>query len=108
VVTLSPIEKLAAFRGDLPVALSTVSTITVVDRPWQCLRGVRAPGTGLPGVVAYGVRLATGGAPDFAALHGRGPAVKVDLVAGAPFGCLLVTVADPVGTVRALQAGIRA
>lgn len=73
---------------------------------WERLAAFRGPGTGLPGVVAYGVRLATGTAPDFAALHGRGPAVRVEMVAGAPFGRLLVTVEDPVATVAVIGAAL--
>lgn len=103
VVGLSFVERLAAFRGDVRVPLRKVSSITVDEHPWRALRGFRAPGTGVPGVLAYGTRLVTGGAPDFAALHGRGPAVRVDLAPGAPFGRLLVTVNDPVGTVAAAQ-----
>lgn len=103
IVELSFIERLAAFHGDVRVPLPKVSSIAVQPHPWTALRGVRAPGTGVPGVIAYGTRLVTGGAPDFAALHGRGPAVRVDLCAGAPFGRLLVTVDDPIGTVAAVQ-----
>ena len=103
VIELSFLEQLAAFRGNVRVPLATVSSIVVEPRPWSALRGFRAPGTGLPGVIAYGTRLVTGGAPDFAALHGRGPAVRVELCAGAPFGRLLVTVDDPVAAVAAAQ-----
>ena len=102
-IRLSFLEKLAAFRGDVCVPLASVESISVDERPWQSLRGFRAPGTGLPGVIAYGVRLATGGAPDFAALHGRGPAVRVELAAGAALGRLLVTVSDPLTTVTVLR-----
>jgi hypothetical protein len=105
VVQLSFLEKLAAFRGDLEVPLASIDTIVVEDQPWGALRGFRAPGTGLPGVIAYGTRLVTGGAPDFAALHGRRPAVRIELRAGAPFGRLLVTVDDPAGAVAAVPRG---
>jgi len=105
VVKLSFWEKLAAFRSEVRVPLSTVSTIVVEERPWGTLRGFRAPGTGLPGVIAYGTRLVTGGAPDFAALHGRGPAVRIELRPGAAFGRLLVTVDDPAGAVAAARRG---
>jgi hypothetical protein len=108
VVKLSLWERVAAFRGDVTVPLSAVSSIAVEDRPWDALRGFRAPGTGVPGVIAYGTRLVTGGAPDFAALHGRGPAVRVELAPGAPFGRLLITVEDPVSTVAAAQRGVSA
>ena len=71
--------------------------------PYSALRGIRAPGTGVPRMCAYGVRLMTGGRPDFAAVHGRGPAVRVELGPDAPFGRLLVTVDDPQTEVAALQ-----
>jgi hypothetical protein len=103
VLELSSMERLAAFRGDVCVRLETVQAVTVDENPWGALRGVRAPGTGLPGVIAYGVRLATGGAPDFAALHGRGPALRIDLKPGAPFGRLLVTVPEPDATAAAIR-----
>jgi hypothetical protein len=104
VLRLSPLEKVAAIRGDIQVPLSQVVAVAVEDRPWRYLRGFRAPGTGFPGVIAYGVRLATGGAPDFAALRGRGPAIRVDLCAGARYGRLLVTVPDAAGTAANVHA----
>ena len=57
-------------------------------------------------MVAYGVRRVTGGAPDFAAVHGCGPAVRIDLAPGAPFGRLVVTVDDIERTVEAVRAGV--
>jgi hypothetical protein len=103
VVSLSGAEQLAAMRGDVRVPLSAVQAVSVDIDPWCALRGIRAPGTGFPGVVAYGVRRLTGDRPDFAAVHGRGPAVRVELGPEAPFGRLLVTVDDPEGTVAALR-----
>lgn len=106
VLRLSALEKIAAVRGDIQVPLSQVEAVAVEEQPWRHLRGIRAPGTGFPGVIAYGVRLATGGAPDFAALRGRGPAVRVDLCAGARYGRLLVTVPDAAGTAATVHAGL--
>jgi len=106
VVKLSQIEQLAAFRGDVHVPLSAVEAVNVEECPYNSLRGLRAPGTGVPGMCAYGVRLLTGGRPDFAALHGRGPGLRVDLGEGAPFGRLLITVVDPAATAAALRGGI--
>lgn len=105
VVELSFLERVAAFRGEVRVPLAKVSAIEVDERPWCALRGLRAPGTGVPGVIAYGTRLVTGGAPDFAALHGRGPAVRIELCEGASFGRLLITVDDPAGAVAACRRG---
>jgi len=106
VIRLSQIEQLAAFRGDVHVPLSAVADVSVQNDPYDSLRGFRAPGTGVPGMCAYGVRLLTGGRPDFAALHGRGPGLRVDLGPGAPFGRLLITVDDPAGAVAAVQGGL--
>jgi hypothetical protein len=105
-VRLSFLEAIAAFRGDVRIPLSCVEQVTVESRPWRALRGFRAPGTGLPGVIAYGIRLATGGSPDFAALHGRGPAVRVECRPGAAFGRLLVTVEDPDATTTEIRRAL--
>jgi len=51
--------------------------------------GHRAPGTGLPRVIAVGTRQG-GFGKDFAAVHGTGPAVVVELE-GAEYGRLIVT-----------------
>jgi hypothetical protein len=105
IIRLSGVERAAAMRREVRVPLSCVESVCTESDPWGALRGVRAPGTGIPGVVAYGVRRITGGAPDFAAVHGSGPAVRIDLVPGAAFGRLVVTVDDAdqaVARVRAL------
>ncbi|MGI9185071.1 MAG: hypothetical protein ACR2GZ_08925 [Solirubrobacteraceae bacterium] len=107
-VSLTGLEKLAAMYAGVRVPLAAVSTIAVESDPWGALRGIRAPGTGIPGVIAYGVRRATGGRPDFAAVHGRGPAIRVELGAAARFARLLVTVADPAGTVATVTRATRA
>ncbi len=106
VVSLSPLERLAAFRREVRVPLSTLEAVAADPDPWSALRGMRAPGTGIPGVVAYGVRRMTGSAPDFAAVHGRGPAVRVELAPGARFARLVVTVADAESTVEAVRRGV--
>ena len=51
---------------------SAVTAVRVVDDPWPELRGMRAPGTGLPNVIAVGTRRG-GFGKDFAAVHGNGP-----------------------------------
>ena len=107
VVTLSPFERMAALHGDVRVPLGAVSEICLESDPWCALRGIRAPGTGFPGVIAYGVRRGTGGRPDFAAVLGRGAAVRVELAEGAPYARLLVTVADPQATVAAVTGAAR-
>ena len=103
-VRMSGWERAAAFHGDFSVPLSAVREIAVEPKPWSALRGIRAPGTGWPGVIAYGVRRMTGDRPDFAAIRGRGPAVRIELDPPAEFTRLLISVADPAETVAGLRA----
>jgi hypothetical protein len=102
------LERLAACRRDVRVPLGAVTAVQTDLDPWCALRGVRAPGTGIPGMIAYGTRRMTGARPDFAAVHGQGPAVRVELAPEAQFGRLVVTVDDPQATVTAIRAGLRA
>jgi hypothetical protein len=106
VVRLSGLERVAALRREVRVPLTAVVTVVTEPDPWCALRGMRAPGTGIPGVVAYGVRRMTGARPDFAAVHGREPAVRVELGPGSTFGRLVVTVPDPAATVAMIRAGV--
>ncbi len=103
VVGLSWLEKLGAFRGDVRVPLRAVRAVEADPEPWAALRGIRSPGTGIPGVIALGTRRYAGGR-DFAALRGRGPAVRVDLDEQAPFGRLVVSVPDTENAVAAIHA----
>jgi len=108
VVGLTRLEKLAALRGDVRVPLSAVRSVVVEPHPWLALRGVRAPGTGLPGVVAYGVRRLTGDRMDFAALRARQPAIRVELDAPSQFARLLVSLADPASAAASIRAAAAA
>jgi hypothetical protein len=107
VVRLSVTERLAAMHGDVRVPLDAIQEISAEPHPWCELRGIRSPGTGFPGVIAYGVRRLTGDRPDFVAVWGRRPAIRVQLTPDAPFARLLVTVADPAATVAAVRRGLR-
>lgn len=102
VVRLSPLGKLGAFRGDVRVPLRTVRSVCVELHPWSALRGIRGPGTGIPGMIALDTRRFPGG-EDFAAIEGRRPAVRADLAAESPFGRLVVPVRDPENTVAAIR-----
>jgi len=92
VLHLGPREKAEGMHGDIRVPLTAVTSVRVVPDAWPELRGVRAPGTGLPNVIAVGTRRGSFG-KDFAAVHGQGPAVVVDLT-GAAYGRLVVTTED--------------
>jgi hypothetical protein len=99
---LSTMEKAEAVHGNVRVPLTAVQDVRLVDDPWPELRGIRAPGTGIPGKIAVGTRRG-GFGKDFAVVHGKGAAVVVEL-AEADFQRLVVTddsAADVVAAIRA-------
>jgi hypothetical protein len=102
VVQMSSLEKLGALRGDVRVPLSTVQSAEVEPRPWGALRGIRI-GTGIPGVIALGIRRFAHG-QDFTAVVGDKPAVRVDLSQESPFARLVVSVDDPDTTLAAIRS----
>jgi hypothetical protein len=107
VLHLQAHEKAEGFHGDIRMPLSAVISVRVVPDAWPELRGIRAPGTGLPNVVDVGTRRGAFG-KDFAAVHGKGPAVVVDL-SGTEFGRLVVTTEDASAVAEAIReaAGMR-
>jgi hypothetical protein len=99
----SALEMLGALHGDVAVPLAQVSAVSVETQPWRALRGLRF-GTGIPWVIAYGIRFGLGGGRrDFALVRGGGPAVRVECGADAPFARLLVTVRDPEATTAMIR-----
>jgi hypothetical protein len=101
VVKMAEVEKFEAMHTDLHVPLATVRAVRVVDDAWPELRGIRAPGTGIPGVIAVGTRRGSFG-KDFAVVHGRETAVVVEL-AGAPYSRLIVTNAEAENIAAAIR-----
>lgn len=101
VLNLTGFEKLEGFHGDIRVPISAVRDVRLTREPWSELRGIRAPGTGVPGVVAVGTRRGSD-LKDFAAVHGKGPAVVVELE-GAEYGRLVVSEDDAESSVLELR-----
>lgn len=102
VLRLSPREKFGALHDDVRVPLQAVRDIAVSDVPFDELRGLRAPGTGLPRRIALGTWRYRGG-KDFAALYRGKPAVIVSLQ-DAPFGRLLVSADDAADVAARIRA----
>ena len=92
-VHLRPMEKLGAFHGDVLVAVDRITRVRVVADAWSELRGIRAPGTGWPGVIALGTRRGTFG-KDFAAVYGHRPGVVIEM-SNAEFERIIVSCDDP-------------
>ena len=104
VLRLHGLEKAEGVHGDIRVPLSAVRAVRSVDDPWPELRGIRAPGTGIPGKVAVGTRRG-GFGKDFAAVHGKGPAVVVELD-GADFSRLVVTTDAAAARARTIERAL--
>jgi len=90
---LTRLEHVEGFRRDLAAPVGSVTAARVVADPWAELRGIRAPGTGVPGRVAVGTRRGSFG-KDFAAVHGKVPGIVVEF-SGQEFQRWVVTVDDP-------------
>ena len=108
VVRLSGLERLGAFRLSEPSAqLSAIREVKTALDPWRELRGLRAPGTGFPGVIALGTRRGQG-FRDFSAVYGRGPGVVVELD-DTPWSRFVVTTRDgsPEDAVARIEAARR-
>jgi hypothetical protein len=101
-VRLTAFERLAAMRGDVVMPVASVAGVRKLDRALDALRGIRAPGTGLPGVLSDGTRRGSFGR-DFVAVFGRGPGVVIEL-RDAPFKQLVLSVADADSVRELVQA----
>ncbi len=78
IVRLGRWESIGAMRGTLRIPVAQVLSARAVPDAWAQLRGIRAPGTGWPGVIALGTRRGSFG-KDFTAVYRHGPAVVVEL-----------------------------
>ena len=104
VLHLRSLEKAEGMHSDIRVPLATVRAVRAVDDPWPELRGIRAPGTGVPNVIAVGTRRG-GFGKDFAAVHGKGPAVVVDLE-NTGYGRLVVTADDAADRAKTIAEAV--
>jgi hypothetical protein len=92
-VRLSTWERLAGLRGDVVVPREAIRSCEVLDQPFSARQGLRAPGTGFPGVIAYGTYRHSG-SKDFLALLRGQRAVRLTL-ANQTFSALLIGTPDP-------------
>ncbi|MFM9151674.1 MAG: hypothetical protein ACKOPU_05315 [Candidatus Planktophila sp.] len=76
-------EKIFAFHGNPRAKISDLISTTESNRPWstEVLRGVRAPGTGIPYLVLLGTMRYRRG-KDFTAIYKRGPVRIYEFSAG--------------------------
>lgn len=102
VVRLTPLERLGALRGDVRVPLVAVRSVSVAARPWEALRGIRAPGTGFPGLTMLGTCRGRFG-KDFAAVYRKSTAVLIEL-RDHEFERLLVCTRTPEGDAASISS----
>jgi hypothetical protein len=96
VVTLTAAEKAFALRGGIRVAAAHVADVTVVPEGIKAVRGLRAPGLGLPGVRAVGTWRRRGW-KEFVSVRRGQPALRITLD-GPGFDSLLIGTDDPAAT----------
>ena len=102
VLHLSRLERIGGMvGGDIAAPLDAVTAVRVASDPSRELRGMRAPGTGWPGVIALGHRRGNG-VHDFAAVYHNRPAVVVELD-GQRFDRLVVSCDDPEAVAAAIS-----
>jgi hypothetical protein len=102
VVCLSLLERIGAFvRNEPRVPVTSVRSVRAVADGWPELRGYRAPGTGLPGVIMLGT-VRRRGERDFAAVYRHGSAIVVELQ-GATWSRFVVTTDAAEATVAAIS-----
>jgi hypothetical protein len=82
-LNLSPLEILGAFHLSPEVALSEVESVEIVENPWtrDVLKGIRAPGTGIPFVIMLGTLRYSKG-KDLVVIYRRKPAAIITFKSG--------------------------
>jgi hypothetical protein len=105
VVRLTAFEKAESLHGDVRVRAEDVQDIDVVDDAMAAVRGLRAPGTGIPRLVAVGTYRRRG-AKQFAVVHHdtrRGVRIRLAPQADG-LSELIVGCAEPDAVVARLDA----
>jgi hypothetical protein len=103
VVALSAFERAESFHGDIRVPLSSVRSVAVVDNLFSEVHGMRAPGTGIPGMTMVGTLIAKG-EKTFAVIHHDGHRGVRIALEGEQFVQLLVGCDDPESVAAAITA----
>ena len=83
VLSLSRLEKVAALHGDIVANKSDLISRKVVENPWRSglLKGVRAPGTGLPFYLLLGTMKYKNG-KDFTIIYRNKPVEVFEFKSG--------------------------
>jgi hypothetical protein len=100
-VEMTRLERIGSFHASFAVPLSSVIGVRASTDAWKELRGMRAPGTGIPGVIMLGTCRGAFG-KDFCVVRGHGPGVVIDLT-GSEFARLVISDAQAPITAERLR-----
>jgi hypothetical protein len=102
ILELSFWERVGALHSSPRVSLNAVTKVEFIDNLWsnKVLRGVRAPGTGIPYKVLLGTMRGRE-FRDFTAIKGRGAGVEICLNEG-PFERWIFTLRQPKSEIESL------
>ncbi len=104
-LVLTRTERLVGFHGNITAPLTSIAAVRAADDLWSEVRGMRAPGIGIPGVLVVG-SLRGGFGRDFAAVHRPGSGVVLEFD-GEPFRRWVVSLEDCHGVVAELLTASR-
>jgi len=94
-VELSFLEKLGALHGNVSVPRSAVQDVRVVEQPFSEIKGIRFPGTRVPGLAALGT-WRRGKERDFVFVYRGQAGVVIDVdPRAAPYQRIIVSSSDP-------------
>ena len=105
VIELSDLEKVEALHGDLRIPLTSVRQVDVLDEPLKELRGLRVPGTAIPGRTAVGTWRSRDG-KTFVVEHNRSRAIRLRL-SGSDYDQVIVGTDDPEGLAATITRATR-
>ena len=102
-LNLSRMEMIGALHSSPEAKLSDIESVEVAENPWssEYLKGVRAPGTGIPFRVLLGTMKYRGG-KDFCAIYRRTPSAIITMKTG-PFKRWIFEIKD-MEEIKALEA----
>lgn len=78
-VVFGPLERAAALMGDVRFSLDQVASTSVAVDPFSAVRGIRAPGFAVPGIVALGTWRSRRHGRSIVAAYRHRPAVVVEV-----------------------------
>lgn len=103
-IHLTPAEKaLALRREDITVPRAAIRSVTITDDPWIWIRGIRAPGTLVPLVLAIGTWKFHGG-KDFLIIKNKRQAVIIDIT-GEEYARVVVSTNHAADLIDTLNVG---